>query len=74
MHKEMASYILQACDFIQIIKSNKNNYLTESKTILVVADISLVTLMPAKLKKAMEMTVPKVAIKINGLFPETFID
>jgi hypothetical protein len=31
---------------------------TESNTILVVADISLVTLTPAKLKKAMLTTVP----------------
>ena len=39
-----------------------------SRTILVVADNSLVTLMPAKLKKAMEMTVPEKAVARRGLW------
>ena len=38
------------------------NVRTESKTIRVVADISLVTEIPAKLKKAIENTVPLNAI------------
>ena len=38
------------------------NILNESKTIRVVADISLVTEIPAKLKKAIENTVPLNAI------------
>jgi len=38
---------------------------TESSTILVVADISLVTLTPAKLKKAMLTTVPvKIIVEL----------
>lgn len=36
----------------------------------VVADISLVTLMPAKLKNAMEIMVPIIAATKTGLFPE----
>lgn len=44
-------------------------YLTESKTMRVVADISLVTLMPAKLKNAMETIVPSMATISIALFP-----
>ena len=39
-----------------------------SSTILVVADNSLVTLIPAKLKKAMEMMVPEKARASKGLW------
>ena len=39
-----------------------------SSTILVVADSSLVTLIPAKLKKAMEMMVPEKARASKGLW------
>ena len=41
--------------------------LTLSSTIRVVADSSLVTLIPAKLKKAMEMMVPEKARASRGL-------
>ena len=41
---------------------------TESRTILVVADISLVTEIPAKLKNAMEKTVPQNAIPKERIF------
>ena len=41
--------------------------LTLSSTMRVVADSSLVTLMPAKLKKAMEMMVPEKARASRGL-------
>ena len=41
--------------------------LTLSSTMRVVADSSLVTLMPAKLKKAMEMIVPEKASASRGL-------
>ena len=41
------------------------NVRTESKTMRVVADISLVTEIPAKLKKAIENTVPLNAIPIK---------
>ena len=39
-----------------------------SSTILVVADNSLVTLIPAKLKKAIEMMVPEKARASKGLW------
>ena len=42
--------------------------LTLSSTIRVVADSSLVTLIPAKLKKAMEMMVPEKARASRGLW------
>ena len=41
--------------------------LTLSSTMRVVADSSLVTLMPAKLKKAIEMMVPEKASASKGL-------
>lgn len=46
-----------------------HTHLTESSTILVVADISFVTLIPAKLKNAMETIVPTIAAISIGLLP-----
>jgi hypothetical protein len=43
---------------------------TLSRTILVVAEISLVTLIPAKLKKAMEIIVPKQTIFICSVLED----
>ena len=45
------------------------NVRIESRTILVVADISLVTESPAKLKNAMEKIVVQKAINKRGLWP-----
>lgn len=42
--------------------------LTLSKTIRVVAEISLVTLIPAKLKNAIEIIVPGKKIKLQNLW------
>ena len=52
-----------------ILKIQMTKVLTESKTILVVALSSLVTVMPAKLKKAMENTVKRKENNSNPLAP-----
>lgn len=52
----------------QASESNATD-LIESNTILVVADISLVTLIPAKLKNAIDTIVPNMATKISELLP-----
>jgi len=68
MQKPSSCRAKKSCHPTPMLTIQMTSVLTLSRTILVVALSSLVMLIPAKLKKAMEMIVPEKARASSGLW------